>query len=834
MAFFQSDLKETLRRLSSQGFASVAERDELLSRLSAAEGLRARDVAWMMFRPDRVFRENASALLQKLRDPETLDAFLLASKGAPEVAVRAATTALLALGLPGLDRRLGQLLVLPEKPTADARAMHDAARKLLADMQPSKATEPLLWQLESTAGDDAERLRVLERLALLDIDAASFARWQRLARHDHEAIRDAAIQVLATRAPEQSAAILAEQLPHAGYNAQQSIADALGKAAEKRGAEVTELVLPFLASGSTATRTAVMKILLRVPQRAAVVRRYIQFSKTLAGFVRDRSLESLREFGRELVEPIIELLRDPDDEVRAAAIGVAGSFDDPRLVEPVIPLLQDRDWWVRMAAAEMLGALKDPRAVEPLVATLTDPDMKWTVVEALGRIADPRALNPLGRMLGDPQPDVRIEVMRALRNFRHPQVLQALTNVASNDPNRHVRGRALEIIEELSARDKVATDMAALRNTALAARAMQGDPQLNALLIATRNQNASDFHLAIGQPPTVRLAADLLRAQGEPFTSEQTEAMIREILTEGQWEVLQRERQIDFCHFVPQAGRYRANVFLDHRGYSGVFRVIPERPPTIAELGLPAHLAEIADFHQGLVLICGPSGSGKSTTLAALVNLFNESRSDHVITLEDPIEFVHPFKNCLINQREVGTHTGSYARALRAALREDPDVIVIGELRDNESVSLALTAAETGHIVLGTLNSTSAAKAIDRVISSFPTDEQPQIRASISESLKYVIAQRLVPAKEAHRQVACFEVLKGTTTIAALIRDEKTYQIQSAMQIGRSQGMQTFDDALRDNMQRGRITPETAYLAALKKEDFEPLVSKEFLERGEA
>jgi twitching motility protein PilT len=197
--------------------------------------------------------------------------------------------------------------------------------------------------------------------------------------------------------------------------------------------------------------------------------------------------------------------------------------------------------------------------------------------------------------------------------------------------------------------------------------------------------------------------------------------------------------------------------------------------------------------------------------------------------MEDPVEFVHPFKNCLINQREVGTHTQSFARALRAALREDPDVIVIGELRDNESVSLALTAAETGHIVLGTLNSTSAPKAIDRIISSFPVDEQPQIRASLSESLKYIVAQRLLPAKGGRKQVAAFEVLKGTANIANMIRDEKTYQIFSAMQIGRGIGMQLFDDALKDLLKRDQITAETAYMAATKKEEFEPLVSAEFL-----
>jgi twitching motility protein PilT len=364
-------------------------------------------------------------------------------------------------------------------------------------------------------------------------------------------------------------------------------------------------------------------------------------------------------------------------------------------------------------------------------------------------------------------------------------------------------------------------DADALKQAALVARSGAGEPRLNALLVATRNAGASDLHLSVGQPPVLRMAADLARAQGQPFTADETRAMVREILTEPQRDRLEREKQLDFCHYIPTAGRYRANVFVDHRGVNGVFRVIPERPPTIAEIGLPAHLAEIADYHQGLVVVCGPSGSGKSTTLAALVNLFNETRHDHVVTMEDPVEFVHPFKSCLVNQREVGKDTRSFARALRAALREDPDVIVIGELRDNESVSLALTAAETGHIVLGTLNSTSAAKAVDRLLSSFPADEQGQVRAALSESLKFVIAQRLLPGKEKHRQVACFEVLKNTVAVANMIREEKTFQIPSAMQIGRSQGMQTFDEALKGLLAEGRITAEAAYRAATRKEDFE-------------
>jgi twitching motility protein PilT len=837
MALFQSDTRDIVKKLSNKEFDSAEERDQLLAKLAATEGTRARDVVWMLFRPDRAIRETGAKILDKLHDPETIDLFITECRAKPEAVARAASATLFTINLVGVEQRLLQLLAVPDKETKETRETQDTVRRILLEAPATRTLEPVLWELaqHSTPEDAAPYLAKLATMSLGDI---GLARWQKLARSPEAILRDRALEVLAARAPLQSTQILVEQLGVAGYSAKQAVIAALSQSATSEGPEFADRLLPLIASGDAATRTAVLKILIGLPNRADVVKRYLRFAKTLAGFARDRALESLRSFGPELIEPTLELLGDPDDDLRAAAIAVAGTFDDPRILPATIPMLQDSDWWIRINAAEALGRLKDPRAVEPLIAALADPEVKWSAVEALGRIGDPRALNALGRMLADPQPDIRIEAMQAFKQFQQPQIvpqiLQALTRVATSDPDRTVRARALDIIEEMqrggrAGADNASGDMTQVRNAALAARPTAGEPRLNALLIQTRNSGASDFHLSVGQPPIVRLAADLVRVPGEPFTAEQTESMLREILTELQWEVLQRDQQLDFCYFIQQAGRYRANVFLDHKGYHGVFRVIPEKPPTIAELGLPPHLAEIADYHQGLVLICGPSGSGKSTTLAALVNLFNETRNDHILTMEDPVEFVHPFKNCLINQREVGTHTRSFSRALRAALREDPDVIVIGELRDNESISLALTAAETGHIVLGTLNSTSAAKAIDRIISSFPVDEQPQIRAGLSEALKYAIAQRLLPAKEARKQVAVFEILKGTSTIANMIRDEKTYQIYSAMQIGRSQGMQTFDEALKDLVRREQIAPETAYMAAQKKEDFEPLVSAEFL-----
>jgi twitching motility protein PilT len=831
MALFSSDVKETVKRLANKEFNSTEERDEMLNRLATSEGVRARDVTWMLFRPDRALRDGGVKILAKIRDAETVDVFIGESKSKPEAAMRAAVATLFGLGIPGIEARLAQLIGPAEKETKETREMRELAQKIILEAPMSRTLEPILWQLESKASEE-ERVLYLNKLATGEVDERAIPKWQKLARDGNPHIREKALEFLATQAPASSIPLFVDQLPTASYAVQQMIVGALTRAAVGRGPEFADQLLPLIASGEASTRTSVMKILMAIGDPAEIIKRYVRFSKTLAGFVRDRALDSIRAFGDELIDPVVELLSDPDEDVRAAAIGVASVFDDPRIVPATITLLKDSDWWIRIAAADALGRLKDPRAVEPLIAALADPDLKWSAVDALGRIADPRALNALGQLLADPAPDVRIEVLQALKHFTHQAVPQVVMKVATSDPDRNVRTRALDILDEIAKRDQLSqADVANVRTNALVARAGQGDPTLHALLMATRNGGGSDFHLSVDQPPIIRLSAELVRAQGEPFTPQQTEEMLREILTEKQWETLEKTHQLDFCYTIPQGGRYRGNVFFDHKGYNGVFRVIPEKPPTINELGLPGQLSEIADYHQGLVIVCGPSGSGKSTTLAALVNLFNETRNDHVLTMEDPVEFVHPFKNCLINQREVGSHTESFSRALRAALREDPDVIVIGELRDNESILLALTAAETGHIVLGTLNSTSAPKAIDRIIGSFPSDEQPQVRASLSESLKYVIAQRLLPAKEGRKQVACFEILKGTSNIGSMIRDEKTFQIYSAMQIGRSLGMQTFDEALKDLVRREQISAETAYMAANKREEFEPLLSPEFLKQ---
>jgi twitching motility protein PilT len=349
-----------------------------------------------------------------------------------------------------------------------------------------------------------------------------------------------------------------------------------------------------------------------------------------------------------------------------------------------------------------------------------------------------------------------------------------------------------------------------------------------------REQGASDLHITVDEPPFIRVNGEMVRMDMKPLSAQQTEQIVLSLLNERNMRRLMDGGEADLCYAVPEVGRYRCNVFRQRLGLCAAFRVIPNLPPTFADIRLPGRLAELLDYHQGIIVVSGPAGSGKSTTLAAIVNLINESKADHVITMEDPIEFVHPIKTALVNQREVGAHTESFARALRGALRQDPDVIVVGEMRDPETARMALTAAETGHLVVATMHTTSAVQTVERLVKSFPPDEQPQVRMALSEALKYVVSQSLVPRRDGKGRVAVFEILKGTGSIGTLIRDNKTFQIPSMMQIGQNQGMQTVDMALMDLYEANLISAETAWMRAEKPALFEPMCDPAFLAGGGA
>ncbi|MCU0696714.1 MAG: type IV pilus twitching motility protein PilT [Myxococcaceae bacterium] len=349
--------------------------------------------------------------------------------------------------------------------------------------------------------------------------------------------------------------------------------------------------------------------------------------------------------------------------------------------------------------------------------------------------------------------------------------------------------------------------------------------RLDVLFKHLKDQGGSDLHLASGMQPHMRQHGSVKPVGGwQPFTDESLRDHLKELANEKQWGHYESNLDLDFAYSLPGVARFRANYFNQERGAAAVFRIIPEKIRTLEELKAPAALSALADLEQGLVLVTGPTGSGKSTTLAGIIDLINTKHSKHIVTIEDPVEFVHQNKKCTLSQREVGNDTKSFANALRSAIRQDPGVILVGEMRDMETISLAITAAEMGVLVFGTLHTNSAPKTIDRVIDAFPTDQQQQVRTMLSESLAAVVSQLLLKTPDGRGRMAVHEILLKTPGLPNVIREGNTPMIHSIIQSGKQMGMQAMDDVLFKLAEDGKIAAEDAFHKATNKARFEPLV----------
>lgn len=340
------------------------------------------------------------------------------------------------------------------------------------------------------------------------------------------------------------------------------------------------------------------------------------------------------------------------------------------------------------------------------------------------------------------------------------------------------------------------------------------DLTIQEVLRKAREMGASDVHFNVGIPPVFRLNGKLIKSDYPLLDAESVHKIIYSILSDKQKEMFEKDRQLDFAYEIPGVSRFRINIFRHRLGEAAAIRLIPTKIMTIEQLGLPDIIRTLAEHTRGIVLVTGPTGSGKSTTLAALIDIINRTRYEHIISIEDPIEYIHFHKNCVISQREIGDHTDSFASALRVALREDPDVILVGEMRDLETISMALRAAETGHLVFSTLHTIGAASTIDRIVDVFPPHQQQQTRIQLSMVLEGVISQSLIPTADGNGRVAAFEVMLASSAIRSMIRDSKTHQIQSSIQTSRAQGMVTMDDFIMELYRAGRITRDNALIYA--------------------
>lgn len=334
--------------------------------------------------------------------------------------------------------------------------------------------------------------------------------------------------------------------------------------------------------------------------------------------------------------------------------------------------------------------------------------------------------------------------------------------------------------------------------------------KIDVLLRLMLQHDASDMHISVGNPPVLRINGQMVRAKYHDLSAKETEILLLEILDETSLECFRKRKDLDFAYELPGEARFRCNIYIEKDGYAAAFRNIPNQIRTLNELMIPESVRLFTQQRNGLVLVTGPTGSGKTTTLAALIDQINKTRCEHIITLEDPIEYIYPRGSSVINQRQIGLHAETFASGLRAALREDPDVVLVGEMRDLETIHLALTAAETGLLVFGTLHTSSASKTLDRVIDAFPADQQAQVRAMISESLRGVVSQQLLARKDRLGRVAAMEVLICTQAVRSLIREGKTFQLPSVMQTGSAAGMQTLETHVRSLVERQIVSPQEA------------------------
>ncbi len=545
-------------------------------------------------------------------------------------------------------------------------------------------------------------------------------------------------------------------------------------------------------------------------------------------WVRERVTDALAKmWSTGLARHMVGFLNDESEIVRRFAIGGLRRVKDPETLGALVrAAMSDENWWVRETAVETIAELKDPRAIPYLIDMMQkQPDMRICVVTALSNMHATETAGSVAELLSDDDADVRYAAIHCLEKLADRS--QGLwVKPCEDDPDLRVRHAARHLLAKWTVTQDDSEEAVVI---------VEGDNPIDRLLAKVVEAGADDLIVATGRVAYMKKLGQVHPLTSETLRVEEIEHLIYEHLSLRQREALEGGKDVDFSYESKLAQmRFRVNVFQQMCGLSAVFRTIKDEIADIESLGLPPHVRNLADLRNGLVLIGGPTGSGKSTTLAALVNDMNATSNRHIITIEDPIEVVHHSKQCLINQREVGAHAPSFKTALRSVLREDPDVILIGEMRDLETISFAVTAAETGHLVFGTVHTVSADKCVDRMINAFPAPQQPQIRGMLSETLRAVVCQHLLRRKEGSGRVLAVEVMLGNEAIKTLIRKGKAYQIASVIATHTDRGMQLMDHELARLVKEDVIEYGEAQMRSTDKADFERRVGDRGIEGDQA
>ncbi|MFI5182370.1 MAG: PilT/PilU family type 4a pilus ATPase [Thermoanaerobaculia bacterium] len=817
-----------ITQLREHRWGSDAQRKELLDRFGEQNDPDVEWVAWTALDPNPDLRAAGIALLKKRGDREAYPAiasFLHTKSEAARRAVLRFIKDLAGSDLPGVLLDLAgtgddrtRLATLELSAGSTGEVAFEVARRTIQSPSPAVRAGALRLVSETNfPGGSAAAARLAIPLLQDENSEIRLAALAVLERHPSEATFPDLLQMARTGD---------DRVMHAAYGA-------LLRLLPNAKADHTPEIVPLLSDGLPAVRGGALTLLQGVAP-AIVARRFVEHFHGAFVWVRDRALDTTREGLPEFPPALIALCEDADATLAKAASEMTLALEDPRAIPVWLRLMDDPDYWIRARAAELLGqhGQDRPEVFAKLLASLDTPEIAISAAAALGELGDPRAAAPLLEAFKKAQArtDLQIELIEAMGALARvePRIVPLLGKIAQTPQvDAKVREKARRMVELVqSAADGASAPIEDDEGGPEPPLAEGEEAGLKNMLADAVRSGASDFHIATGFIPHRRVQGRLQPVDIPTITRKKAQALIKEILSDAEWRKLETERHLDVALRLPRVGRFRANFFSQRSGFDASFRVISRVVPKLEDLGLPPSVADLLRMTQGLILVTGPAGCGKSTTLAAMIDRLNETRPCHIITIEDPVEYVHLPKLALVNQRQVPRDTASFARALRAALREDPDVIMVGELRDLETISLAITASETGHLVFGTLHTSNSAATIDRLISSFPPGQQGQIRVMLADSFKAVISQVLLPRRDERGRVAAFEILRTTQAVAALIRDGKTFQIPSILQTGRLHGMQTMDQSLLQLCEAELIEPELALEKALKTELFEGLVAE--------
>jgi twitching motility protein PilT len=609
--------------------------------------------------------------------------------------------------------------------------------------------------------------------------------------------------------------LLVEALGHKQQVVRNKAAEVLWRLNQKGEVDLSRTVLWLLRSHDVNVRRMAVELAKKIGDpRGELAPKLVKHLRDEDWWVRERVIDAVVEMiGPELTRHVVEFLQDPSDVVRRWAIGALIRIRDPRSLGALVrSAMEDGDWWVRERAIEAVAALNDPRAIPYLVNIVQRmAELRVSGIEALAAMNAKEAASRVAPFTGDPDPEVRLATIRCLETLDDKTQAIAV-RACIRDPDARVHRAASALLTRW---DELRAGVVADPSAKL----------LERLLVAVAEAKADDLVLIAGQPPYLKASGIMSPLNETPLSAEELENHLRPHLTREQQEELQGLRDIDFSYEVVSPDlRFRANVFRQNSGLGAVFRSVKNDIPRLEDLGLPPIVSTFGNMRHGLVLVGGPTGSGKSTTLAAIIGDINRRLQNHIITFEDPIEALHERDQSLINQREVGTHIADLGMALRATLRQDPDVILMGEMRDLATISFAITAAETGHLVFGTVHTVSADTTVDRLVNAFPSGQQAQVRSVLAEALRAVVCQHLLRGADGKGRVLAVEVMLNTDAVATLIRKGKAFQIPSVIATSREVGMQSMDSELIRLLKEGRIYPDEAYMKAFEKKLFEPFL----------